>query len=233
MSGHTGKILFVVTSVDKVPGKDIDIGFWLQEFADPYFILSPKYDLVICSPKGGPVTPDPISVKMAVEDARDENATRFLYDEKTAYQETEQLKSFLGKADEFDAIYVVGGHGPMFDLAFDEGSQALIAEFYDKGKVVAADCAGVGSLTNVKLANGDHILKGHRVTGFSKAEVDALDFLDIVPFILEDKLTAESSGYSKASDNWGAHVVKDGRLVTGQNPASAAGVARAILEVLS
>jgi putative intracellular protease/amidase len=158
---------------------------------------------------------------------------KFLNEKKNVYQNTEKLSSFLGKADEFEAVYVVGGHGPMFDLAFNLESQALIAEFWEKGKIVAADCAGVGSLANVKLSSGDHLLKGKKVTGFSKAEVEVLGFGDVVPFLLEDKLQEESDGYEKAAAVWEAHVVRSGRLITGQNPASAAGVAHAILEALA
>ncbi|KAI5455585.1 class I glutamine amidotransferase-like protein [Mariannaea sp. PMI_226] len=226
----TGKILFIVTSVAKVPGKDLDIGFWLQEFADPYFLLSPKYELVIASPKGGATIPDPTSIQLAAEDV---NAVKFLNEKKHVYQNTQKLSSFLGRANEFDAVYVVGGHGPMFDLAVDADSQALIAEFWEKGKVVAADCAGVGSLANVKLSSGDHLLKGNKVTGFSKGEVEVLGFGNIVPFLLEDKLTAESAGYEKSGAPWEAHVVTSGRLITGQNPASAAGVAKEILAALA
>ncbi|KAH8896736.1 class I glutamine amidotransferase-like protein [Thozetella sp. PMI_491] len=224
------KILFIVTSVAKVPGKDINIGFWLPEFADPYFLLSPKYELVVASPKGGATIPDPTSIQLSAQDA---NAVKFLNEKKDVYQNTQKLSSFLGKADEFDAVYVVGGHGPMFDLASDSESQTLIAEFWEKGKIVAADCAGVGSLANVRLSSGDHILKGKKVTGFSKAEVDVLGFGDVVPFLLEDKLQEESDGYEKADAVWEAHVVRSGRLITGQNPASAAGVAEAILEALA
>ncbi|KAH8881057.1 putative chaperone protein HSP31 [Thozetella sp. PMI_491] len=228
------KILFLVTSINKVPGKDIDIGFWLPEFADPYYTLSPQYELSYASPKGGATVPDPTSIQLSVDQYKEENSINFLNDEKSIYQNTETLSSFLGRADEFDALYVVGGHGPMFDLASDKISQALIAEFWEKGKVVAADCAGVGALANVKLSSGDHIVKGKNVTGFSRAEVDVLGFGDVVPFILEDKLNAESGGrYSKADQVWEAHVVRDGRLITGQNPASAAGVAKTILEVLA
>ncbi len=200
------------------------------EFSDPYFLLSQKYELVIASPKGGATVPDPTSIQFSAEDA---NAVKFLNEKKDVYRNTQKLSSFLGRADEFDALYVVGGHGPMFDLAFDPESQALVAEFWEQGKIVAVDCAGVGSLTGVKLSSGEHLLKGKTVTGFSKAEVDALDFGNVVPFLLEDKLAAESDGYEKAPSVWEPHVVTSGRLITGQNPASAAGVAKAILEPLA
>ncbi|KAL6786341.1 putative chaperone protein HSP31 [Trichoderma sp. SZMC 28012] len=208
-----GKIIFLVTSVTNVPEKDIEIGFWLPEFADPYSLLSAKYHIVVASPKGGATVPDPTSIQLSIEDP---NAMAFLNEKKDVYQQTKKLSSFLGKANEFDALYVVGGHGPMFDLAFDTESQALIAEFWEQGKIVAADCAGVGSLANVKLSSGEHLLRGKRVTGFSKAEVDAL-----------------GGGYEKAPSVWEPHIVTSGRLITGQNPASAAGVAEAILAALA
>ncbi|KAL7781870.1 class I glutamine amidotransferase-like protein [Trichoderma afarasin] len=213
----SGKIIFLVTSVTNIPEKDIEIGFWLPEFADPYFLLSAKYHIVVASPKGGATVPDPTSIQLSIEDP---NAMAFLNEKKDVYQQTKKLSSFLGKANEFDALYVVGGHGPMFDLAFDTESQALIAEFWEQGKIVAADCAG-------------HLLRGKRVTGFSKAEVDALGFGNVVPFFLEDKLVAESGGYEKAPSVWEPHIVTSGRLITGQNPASAAGVAEAILAALA
>ena len=136
--------------------------------------------------------------------------------------------------DEFDAVYVVGGHGPMFDLAFDADSQTILADFYEKGKIVAADCAGVGSLVNVKLSTGDNLVKDKNVTGLSRSEVEALGFVDVVPFILEEKLNAESGGrFSKAAELWAPHLARDGRLITGQNPASAALVGKAILDALA
>ncbi|KAH0531119.1 hypothetical protein TsFJ059_005672 [Trichoderma semiorbis] len=225
-----GKIIFLVTSVTNVPEKDIEIGFWLPEFADPYFLLPVKYHIVVASPKGGATVPDPTSIQLSIQGL---NAMAFLNEKKDLYQQTKKLRSFLGKANEFDALYVVGGHGPMFDLAVDTDSQALIAEFWEQGKIVAADCAGVGSLANVKLSSGEHLLRGKRVTGFSKAEVDALGFGNVVPFFLEDKLVAESGGYEKAPSVWEPHIVTSGSLITGQNPASAAGVAEAILAALA
>ncbi len=126
--------------------------------------------------------PDPTSIKLSAEDA---DATDVPERKEGRLPEHTKISSFLGRAKEFDALYVVGGHGPMFDLAFDADSQALIAEFWEQGKIVAADCAGVGSLANVRLSSGDHLLKGKKVTGFSKAEVDVLGFGDVVPFLLE------------------------------------------------
>jgi putative intracellular protease/amidase len=149
--------------------------------------------------------PDPTSIKAS---EGEENSVKFLNEKKNESQNTQKISSFLGKTDHFDAVYVVGGHGPMFDLAFDADSQALLAEFWEKGKIVAADCAGVGSLANVKLPLGDHILKGKKVTGFSKAEVYNLGFENVVPFFLEDKLKAESGGYGKAGSVWEPHVVR-------------------------
>ncbi len=144
------------------------------------------------------------------------------------------ISSLLGKADQFDAIFFPGGHGPMYDLAFDETSQQLIAEFWGKGKVVAAVCHGPAALVNVKLADKTPLLQGKTVTGFSNEEEDIVQLSGAMPFLLETRLNEASSGkFVKAEAPFAEKVVVDGRLVTGQNPASAKGVGQAIIKALA
>lgn len=148
------------------------------------------------------------------------------------WQTTDKLADYLGRADEFDAVFVPGGHGPMFDLAVAKVSQKIIAEFAEKGKVVAAVCHGPGAFVNVMLEGGEHLLKGKEVTGFSNAEEDIMGLSEVVPFLLEDKLKEVGGKYVKAEEPWGAKVVVDGKLITGQNPASAKPLGQAIVKAV-
>lgn len=191
------------------------------EFAHPWHVLHEKADLTIASTNGGNVPVDPNSVTMF---ASDEIAQDFLANQSALWQDTAKLSSFRGHAEEFDAIYFVGGHGPMLDLATNQDSQALITEFYESGRIVSAVCHGPAALVNVQLSNGEWLLTGAEVTGFSNAEEDSIDYSKFMPFMLEDELNKKSGGrYVKAEQDWGEKVVvaKDGRLITGQNPFSA------------
>lgn len=163
----------------------------------------------------------------------DEVATTFLEKNKALWQNTARLSDFLGKADQFDAVFVPGGHGPMFDLAVDPASQKLIAEFASKGKVVGAVCHGPAALINVRLPDGRHLLEGKRVTGFTNQEEEQVGLTSVVPFSLEDELKKNSKGFEAAAEPWGEKVVVDGKLITGQNPASSKAVGEAILKAIS
>lgn len=159
-------------------------------------------------------------------------SSAFLANSKTLWQHTGKVADYLGKADQFDALFVPGGHGPMFDLAVDSASQKLIAEFADKGKVVGAVCHGPAAFVNVKLANGKHLLDGKKVTGFSNAEEEQVGLTSVVPFSLEDELKKSSKAY-EAAEPWAEKVVVDGKLITGQNPASSKALGEAILKAIS
>jgi putative intracellular protease/amidase len=184
--------------------------------------------MTIASPAGGEAPLDPASIEMFKSDA---GSVAFLQ-KKHLWENTAKLSTFLGKADEFDAIFFPGGHGPMFDLAGDATSQKLIAEFAEKGKVVSAVCHGPAALVNVKLSNGKHLLEGKKVTGFTNVEEEQVGLTKVVPFLLEDALKQAGATVEKAAEPWGEKVVVDGKLVTGQNPASSKAVGEAIVKAL-
>lgn len=226
---RTPKVLVVLTSHRELGKTGKPTGWYLPEFAHPYDVLKEAgVEMTVASPAGGEAPLDPGSVQMFKEDA---SSVAFLKQEHL-WKNTEKLDKFVGKADEFDAIFYPGGHGPMFDLATDATSQKLIAEFYSKDKVVAAVCHGPAAFVNVTLPNGEHLLKGKEVTGFTNTEEDQVQLSQEMPFMLEDKLRDVSGKFVKADQPWGEKVVADGRLITGQNPASAKGVGELILKAL-
>ena len=187
-------------------------------------------EITIASPKGGLAPLDQNSVNMFKSD---ESSMRFLNEHKELWEKTRPLVNFAGRAADFDAIFYPGGHGPMFDLAEDHGSQQLAADFHDAGKVVAAVCHGPAALLDVRVAGGAPLLAGRRVTGFSNAEEDAGGYTDVMPFALETRLREVSGGgFVKADQDWAEKVVVDGRVITGQNPASARGVGEAIVKAI-
>jgi len=204
-------------------------GWYLPEFAHPYKVLQPHAEIVIASPAGGKAPLDPSSVEASKDD---ETSVSFLNTKQELWEKTEKLSSFLGRAKEFDAIFYVGGHGPMFDLATDSTSHKLINEFYAEKKIISAVCHGPAALAKVKLPSG-FLLAGQPVTGFSNSEENAVGLMEAMPFALEDELKAAGGKYEKTAD-WGAKVVvaNGGKLITGQNPASATGVGEAILKAI-
>ncbi|KAK4546549.1 hypothetical protein LTR36_001766 [Oleoguttula mirabilis] len=226
------KVLFVLTSHGSmtVHGKAKPTGWYLPEFAHPYYQLAGKADITVASPAGGESPLDPASV----EASKDEESVKFLDTQSELWKKTEKLADFKGKANEFAAIFYVGGHGPMFDLATDKTSHDIIREFWEAGKVVSAVCHGPGALAQVKLADGSFLVSGSAVTGFSNAEEDVVDLSAAMPFMLEDALKKNGGRFEKADEAWGEKVVvgKEGRLITGQNPGSAVGVGKAIAEAI-
>lgn len=226
------KILFVLTSnsVMGITGKPT--GWYLPEFAHPYDFLAPLSEITVASPKGGECPLDPASVEMFKSDA---SSVNFLNTKQELWKNTVTLSSILGHASEYEAIFFVGGHGPVFDLAVDETSHKLINEFHAAGKIVSAVCHGPAALTHVKLTDGSgkFLVEGHEVTGFANTEEDAVGLSNVMPFLLEDQLKAAGGKYSKAAD-WNPHVVvgANGKLITGQNPASAGPIAKAIYEAI-
>jgi len=221
------RVLFVLSSHSA--------GWYLPEFAHPYQVLSPHVETVIASPLGTSVV-DPISVKLFKDDAY---CQEFYNTKKDLWTSTEKLSSFLGHAREFDVIFVVGGFGPMYDLATDPNSIQLIREFHDADRIIVALCHGSAALVNVKLADGSPILAGQRVTGFSNTEEEQAYGNNIVPpdmpFSLEDALNKASGGkYEKSTEAWGPHVIveKSRKLLLGQNPNSARPLGEELLKVL-
>ncbi|CAN9173205.1 unnamed protein product [Alternaria alternata] len=230
---NRSKLLIVLTSQDILPTREgVKTGWYLPELVHPYNVLNPYVDMVFASPKGGEAPIDPYSI----EDSKDdEECRRFLRDKEALWKDTKSLGTIIERADEFLGVFFVGGHGPMFDLADDSISHSLIRRFYESGKIVSAVCHGPAALVNVKLSDGSYMIQGQNVTGFSNAEEDANDSTSAMPFLLEDALKNHGGKYEKAGQLFGAKVVisgKQGNLVTGQNPLSAAAIGKALLELI-
>jgi putative intracellular protease/amidase len=224
------KILVVLTSHDKLGDTGEKTGFWLEELAAPYYaFLDAGAELTLASPKGGQPPLDP---KSNTTDFQTEDTKRFEADEaaNAALANTTTLADV--NASDFDAVFYPGGHGPMWDLVNDAQSINLIEAFWASGKVVSAVCHAPIALTNTKDANGEYIVKGRKVTGFTNTEEDAVGLTDVVPQLVEDTLIERGGLFSKI-DDWASYAQKDGNLVTGQNPASSTAVAKLVLEKLS
>ncbi|MDN3224865.1 type 1 glutamine amidotransferase domain-containing protein [Pseudomonas nunensis] len=223
------KILMVLTSHDQLGNTGKKTGFWLEEFAAPYYTFKDAgAQLTLASPKGGQPPLDP---KSDEPDAQTAATDRFRKDSaaQSALSSTVVLSSV--KAEDFDAVFYPGGHGPLWDLAEDKHSIALIEALYKAGKPVATVCHAPGVLRHVKDAQGQPLVKGKRVTGFSNSEEEAVQLTDVVPFLVEDVLKANGGIYSKGED-WASYVTTDGLLLSGQNPASSEATAEALLAAL-
>ena len=223
------KILMVLTSHDQLGDTGKKTGFWLEEFAAPYYALKDAgAEIVLASPKGGQPPLDP---KSDEADAQTEDTHRFKADDaaQKALANTVQLSAV--KADDFDAVFYPGGHGPLWDLAEDKASIALIEAFAKADKPIGAVCHAPAIFKHVKGADGAFLVKGRAVTGFTNSEEDAVGLTDVVPFLVEDMLIANGGNYAKGAD-WGSFVQTDGKLVTGQNPGSSRAAADALLGLL-
>ena len=221
------KILMVLTSHDQLGETGKKTGFWLEEFAAPYYIFRDAgAEISLASPKGGQPPLDP---KSAEPDFQTAATARFNADveARAALANTRKLADV--SAAEFDAVFYPGGHGPLWDLAQDKDSIALIEAMYAAGKTVAAVCHGPCVLRNAKAPDGNPLVKGKSVTGFSNSEEAAVQLTEIVPFLVETELRAKGGNYFKGED-WHPYTIADGNLITGQNPASSEAVARAVLE---
>jgi putative intracellular protease/amidase len=223
------KILMVLTSHDKLGDTGRKTGFWLEEFAAPYYtFLDAGAAVTLASPKGGQ---PPIDQKSDEPEGQTDLTRRFKQDPAAQAVLARTLPLAEMNAADHDAVFYPGGHGPMWDLAEDPRSIALIEAFYDAGKPVAAVCHAPGALRHAK-SRGQPIVKGKRVTGFTNGEEEAVQLTEVVPFLVEDELKRLGGRYEKAAD-WASFVVTDGRLVTGQNPASSAAGAEALLKLLA
>ena len=223
------KILMVLTSHDQLGNTGRKTGFWLEEFAAPYFVFRDAgVELTLASPKGGQ---PPIDPKSDLPENQTPAMARFKKDQagQKALSQTVRLADM--KAEDFDTIFYVGGHGPMFDLVDNPDSIALIESFYNSGKVVAAVCHSPAVFHRV-MYQGAPMVKGKRVTGFTNGEEAAVQLTHVVPFLVEDELKRIGGRYEKAAD-WESFAIVDGRLVTGQNPASSTAAARALLKVVA
>lgn len=223
------KVLIVLTSHSELGNTGKKTGFWIEEFAAPYYVLADAgVEITIASPKGGQPPVDP---KSEAADAQTPATERFNADQALQDKLTHTVKLGEVKQADYDAVFYPGGHGPLWDLANDEQSISLIQEFYNHNKPVAFVCHAPGALIKVKAADGHPLVKGKEVTGFSNSEEEAVQLTDVVPFLLEDELQKLGGKYSKGAD-WGSYVKKDGLLITGQNPGSSEETAKLLLESL-
>jgi putative intracellular protease/amidase len=229
MEKHVKKILMVLTSHDKLGDTGEKTGFWLEEFAAPYYVFKDAgADVTVASPQGGQPPIDPKS-----DDPNNQTASqdRFKADKQAqdVLANTRRLDSV--SAADYDTVFYPGGHGPMWDLADDPSSIKLIEDFYNSGKPVATVCHAPAVLHRVQY-NGEPIVKGKRVTGFTNTEEEAVGLTKVVPFLVEDELKRLGGRYEKAGD-WESFAIVDGRLITGQNPASSEATAKALLGVVA
>jgi len=223
------KVLIVLTSHSDLGNTGQKTGFWIEEFAAPYYVLADAgVQITIASPKGGQ---PPIDPKSEMVDSQTKSTRRFDNDAVLKDKLAHTLKLSEVKVEDYDAVFYPGGHGPLWDLANDKNSIALIESFYNKKKPVAFVCHAPGALVKVKLPNGDPLVKGKEVTGFSNSEEEAVKLTKVVPFLLEDEMKKLGGHYSKGVD-WGSYVKIDGLLITGQNPASSEAAAEALLKTL-
>lgn len=221
------KILMVLTSHDQLGETGKKTGFWLEEFASPYYVFKDaKAEVTLASPNGGQPPLDP---KSDEPDFQTEATKRFKgdVDAQAALANTLRLSDI--SSENYDAVFYPGGHGPLWDLAEDRSSIALIESMYASGKPVAAVCHASAVLNHAKTSDGIPLVEGRSVTGFSNTEEDAVQLSEIVPFLVEDELKARGANYSKA-DDWHPYAITDGNLITGQNPASSDLVAKVVLE---
>ncbi|WP_298125628.1 type 1 glutamine amidotransferase domain-containing protein [Brevundimonas sp.] len=224
------KILMVLTSHDQLGNTGKKTGFWLEEFAAPYYALKEAgADIVVASPLGGQPPLDPSSDE---PDAQSEDTRRFKADTEAQSVLAHTVRLDSVSAADFEAVFYPGGHGPLWDLAEDKASIALIEAFAKADKPVASVCHAPGVLRHVKGPDGPPLVKGRKVTGFTNTEEEAVGLTDVVPFLVEDMLKANGGQYSKGAD-WGSYVLTDGKLVTGQNPASSREAAEALLKLLA
>ena len=223
------KILQVLTSHDQLGNTGRKTGFWLEEFAAPYFVFKDAgVDLTLASPKGGQPPVDP---KSDLPGSQTPAMTRFKQDQPAQKALSQTVRLADVKSEDYDTIFYVGGHGPMWDLAESPVSIALLESFYNSGKVIALVCHSPGVLRHVTY-KGEPLVKGKRVTGFTNGEEADVQLTHVVPFLVEDELLRLGAIFEKVA-NWQPFSIVDGRLVTGQNPASSTSAAQALLKLLA
>ena len=223
------KILIVLTSHDQLGNTGKKTGFWLEEFAAPYYVLKDAgAAITLASPKGGQPPLDP---KSDLPESLTELTKRFRKD-KAAQAELANTKKLSDvSADDFDAVFYPGGHGPMWDMPDNKISIALIEAFVKADKPIGAVCHAPAAIVNVRGKDGEYLVKSKHVTGFTNAEEEVVGLSNVVPFLLEDRLKERGGLYSKGAD-WAPYVQVDGKLVTGQNPASSRPAAQELLKLL-
>ena len=223
-------VLIILTSHDELGETGLKTGFWLEEFATPYFtLLDAGASITLASPKGGQPPLDP---KSDEPDAQTAATERFKSDSnaQAVLANTSKLSDI--KAEDYDAVMYPGGHGLLWDLANDQDSIAIIEAMVAANKPVASVCHAPAVLLKAKAPNGEPLVKGKKVAGFTNSEEDAVQLTEVVPLLVEDELMRLGGQYSKV-DDWQSYAITDGKLITGQNPASSEAVAKAILELFS
>jgi putative intracellular protease/amidase len=224
------KIVMVLTSHDKLGDTGRKTGFWLEEFAAPYYTFKDAgAEIVIASPKGGQPPLDP---KSNEPNFRTDLTRRFEADAGAQAQLATTVRLDSVKAEDFDTVFYPGGHGPMWDLAEDENSIKLVESFLAAGKTFALVCHSSGALRHVKAPDGKPLVEGKTVTGFTNGEEEEVGLTKVVPFLVEDELMSLGATFSKVK-NWGVHTVADGQLITGQNPASSGPAAKLLIDTLN
>lgn len=224
------KILMVLTSHDQLGDTGKKTGFWLEEFAAPYYVFKDAgAEITLASPQGGQPPLDP---KSDAPDAQTDATRRFKEDAQAQQALAHTVKLAGLKEADFDAVFYPGGHGPLWDLAEDRDSIGLIEHMFAAGKPVAAVCHAPGVLRHVKAADGAPLVRGKKVAGFTNTEEAAAQLTDVVPFLVEDMLRNHGGNYSKGAD-WQSYVVSDANLITGQNPASSEAAAHEVLRQLA
>ncbi|WP_277964156.1 type 1 glutamine amidotransferase domain-containing protein [Pseudomonas sp. RIT-To-2] len=224
------KVLMVLTSHDQLGDTGRKTGFWLEEFAAPYYTFKDAgADIVLASPAGGQPPLDP---KSDEPDFQTEFTQRFKADPAAQQALASTVKLDSVNAQDFDAVFYPGGHGPLWDLAESPVSIALIEAFERAGKPIAFVCHAPGVLRHVKAANGEPLVKGRRVSGFTNSEEEGVGLTDVVPFLVEDEFKKLGAVYEKGPD-WQSFLVEDGLLITGQNPGSSEAVAEALVKRLA
>ncbi len=224
------KILMVLTSHDQLGDTGRKTGFWLEELAAPYYAFKDAgAEITLASPKGGNPPLDP---KSNEPDFQTEQTHRFEADTDAVAQLAATVRLDSVSQADYDAVFYPGGHGPLWDLAEDKNSIALIEAFLSADKHVALVCHAPGVLRHVKTPAGKPLVEGKKVTGFTNTEEEAVGLTDVVPFLVEDELIAKGWNYSKGAD-WSSYVVRDGLLITGQNPMSSTETAEVLIKQLS
>ena len=223
-------VLIVLTSHDQLGDTGEKTGFWLEEFASPYYHLKDAgVHVTLASPNGGQPPLDP---KSDAPDFQTDATRRFENDPAAQNELANTLKLSDMEVGDFDGVFYPGGHGPLWDLYSDVDSIALIEGFIAANKPVAAVCHAPAVLLNAKSPNGEPLVKGKQVTGFTNSEEAAVELTDIVPYLLEDQLV-EKGGFFNKTEDWHSLAVVDGLIITGQNPSSSAAVADALLNAIS
>lgn len=224
------KVVFILTSHSDLGNTGEKTGFWVEEFAAPYYALTDKgVEVTLASPLGGQ---PPIDPKSELPDYQTDATRRYFEDKELQEKMSKTLQLQHVNPDQFDAVFYPGGHGPLWDLASNAASIRTIENFIEKGKPVAAVCHAPAVLVKAKVPNGEPLIKGKKVTGFTNSEEEIMKLTEVVPFLVEEELKKSGATYSKGED-WQPYVIRDGLLITGQNPASSEGVAEELLAALN